>query len=221
MRKALLLVFILIPFYLSAQTTSAKKFTDEDYFRIVKMSIFDSKQEESIEAKEISSIIQDSISLPQHKNLIPYKDFIQKSFYSMYYMNFIQKAFVPEFIKYKGSDCIIFKNISSKSVYNNAKLTDRERAMLIFNEFAIKAISEIGKSSEKAPQYVGVSISYTTKDFTEKYDIGSSENLIIIIPSKVARDFSSLEITEDALIDKADIIFRKSGGALRSMKLHY
>lgn len=220
MKKLLFLIMALFSLSINAQNTSiSRKFTDENFYKVLKIAYYKADAG-LIEAKNIPSFLIDSISSTSHKELIPYKDFIKECFDKMYSINFSKSSYIPELIKYKGSDCVIFKNIVSENIYNNSKLNDKERAIIVFNDIASKALSSIGNCSNKTPQYIGVSILYSSKDFSKDKIFADDESLVLIVPFKVAKDFHDLEISEDALIEKSDIMLYKLGGTLRKVELH-
>lgn len=220
MKKLLFLIMALFSLSINAQNTSiGRKFTDENFYKVFKIAAYKAGAG-LIEAKNIPFFLIDSISSTSHKELIPYKGFIKKCFEKMYSTNFSKSSYIPELIKYKGSDCVIFKNIVSGNIYNNNKLNDKERAVIVFNDIASKALSSIGSCSNNPPQYIGVSILYSSKDFAKDKILADDESLVLIVSFKTVKDFHDLEISEDALIEKSDIMLYKLGGTLRKVELH-
>lgn len=221
MKKFLFLIMTVLAIQVSAQTTVNPKFTDLDHAKIASMMLVYAPGKDIMSGTSAALIANDSISTTQNKELNPYKEFIIESFGNMSDLKFADSPFKPALIKYSGGDCLIFKNTLSQNVYNNAKIDSKERAILVFNDVLKAAISNIGKSKAKAPQHIGILVVYKSKDFTEEFDSGDYESILAIVPFKTAKSFYTLDITEDEVLEKSNIILYKFKDILRSVRLKY
>ena len=220
--KKVLFLLLLLMFSLWCHSQSAQKFDDNGKWRLASIN-FESKyaSDKTVSGEFVAPNMNDSITATLHKDLIPYKDFIKEAFNKMRNIKFIKKHETPELIKFKGTDCVIFKNAISGTIYNNLKLNERERAMATFISIGTEMINNIGKAGKKAPAYIGISSVYSSQDFSEKNELPQKEVMVVILPYKSIKDFANYEISEDALIKKADVLISPSKGVMKCIELSF
>jgi hypothetical protein len=87
------------------------------------------------------------------------------------------------------------------------KTTNRQRATIILTGKAfpaLKAMSDVFNIDEI--KYFGVTIFYASKDFSDRYTLTPrTEFLSVIVPSDKCKLFGKGELSEDELLESADI----------------
>ena len=97
-------------------------------------------------------------------------------------------------------------NIADTNVYNTLKTSNRQRALTMTTGKAFptfKYMAEIFDTTEI--KYFGVTIFYASQDFSDKYASPKSEYISVIVPSDKCKAFSKGDLTEDELLESAEI----------------
>lgn len=138
-----------------------------------------------------------------------YASFISKALEGIKYEYSSSKYLKPEAIKFSGSDCLVFR-FTTSSVFNENKFSDRELAQRICSDMILSDLYRLSDAIElNCPKYVGIGVTYKTKDFTEKYDIGDSHSLIIISSKENIKKLVSYEITDNKFLENSFILLYK------------
>lgn len=125
------------------------------------------------------------------------------------------KYLSPIAIQFSGSDCLVFRYATS-SVYNENKFSDRELAQRICSDMILPDLYRLSDAFEiNCPKYVGIGVAYTTKDFTEKYDLGDIHSLVIISSKDNIKKLLSYELTDNKFLDKSFILLYKGTNGKR------
>jgi len=121
---------------------------------------------------------------------------------------YLRNSEVPiRFCSYKETSKIFFiTGIANENVYNSYKLTARQRARIVISEFLLPSLKNLKPMLNKEFEYVGLGATFGSKDLTDKYGLTKGEYIAIVVSTKKVRDFIIGSITEDELVETADII---------------
>ena len=139
-----------------------------------------------------------------------YADFISKALKGLEFEYSNPKHLSPIPVKFSGSECLLFR-FASSSVFNENKFSDRELAKRICSDMILPDFYQMSDAFEvNCPKYIGIGIAYRTKDFTEKYDSGDSNSLIIISSKENIKKLVSYEITDNKFLENSFILLYKN-----------
>ena len=100
----------------------------------------------------------------------------------------------------------LITDIAVETVYNTLVLTSRQRAAMIITKYISTSIKSLKPMLNKEFGYVGIGISYGSKDFSDESNRSiKAEYVVLLIPNNKASQFINGNITEDELIDKSDV----------------
>ncbi len=147
--------------------------------------------------------------------LLKYKESIDSTFNNMKLIGNSLGQFVYSknleipirFCTYKDVSKLCFiTGIAVDNVYNTLRLTSRQRAGKVVTEFIIPSIKSMNPILDKEFDFIGLGAIYGSKDLSDKYGLIKEEYIAFIVSCKKARDFITGKITEDELVESADII---------------
>lgn len=105
------------------------------------------------------------------------------------------------------SKIFLITGIALQDVYNTLKLTSRQRATKVITAYLIPTVKAMKPMMNKEFDYFGLGAVFASKDFSSKSALATKEEYILfVVPSKKASDFVKGKITEDELVESADII---------------
>ena len=122
----------------------------------------------------------------------------------------------------KTSTIFFITSIALQEVYNTMKFTSRQRAAKVITEYLIPSIKKMEPVMNKGFTYIGISAVFGSKDFSSDYVLATKpEYILFVVPSKKANDFVKGEITEEELVESADIISsdRDMGSGTKKIKI--
>lgn len=93
------------------------------------------------------------------------------------------------------------------NIYNTLKLTSRQRATKVVTTYILPTLKSFANNFKgKEIKYFGITCVYGSKDFSsENHNSIQAEFVAFIAPSKVIKKYVSNDITEDELVDAADV----------------
>jgi len=172
--------------------------------------------------KEVISDIETFISSSEEDKsgmrpyLIKYKEPIDSVFNSMNLIGnslgefvYSKKSLPPlRICMYNDTSKIFFiTGIAIQDVYNTLKLTSRQRASRIITSYLIPSLKALKPMLNKEYEYVGLGAVFASKDFSNNSVLSTKEEYILfVVTAKKAMDFINGKITEDELVEFADII---------------
>ena len=101
----------------------------------------------------------------------------------------------------------IVTGVSIDKVYNTIKLTGRQRATKVLTTYILPSLKSFVKSfSSKEIRFFGMTCVYGSKDFTDDSPLSTKPEFVAFIaPAKLIRQYVTNDITEDELINGADV----------------
>ncbi len=112
---------------------------------------------------------------------------------------------VPEIYKYNGLNSILFKGIAYPYTLNAYRLSEKERAVKIIKDVASPIFFSIGEYANlNNIPYIGLLISYTSRDFTSRYSYNSVETIVVICSSSIIQKYYNNQMSEDVFIKKCN-----------------
>lgn len=104
------------------------------------------------------------------------------------------------------SKLFLIKGIASTDIYNTLRLTSRQRASKIITTRIIPTLKSLKPILNKEFDYVGLGVVFGSKDFSDKSALALKEDYVFFIaPKSKIIDFNNNKITEDELIQSADV----------------
>ena len=104
------------------------------------------------------------------------------------------------------SKLFLIKGIASTDIYNTLRLTSRQRASKIITSRIIPSLKSLKPILNKEFDYVGLGVVFGSKDFSDKSSLAQKEDYVFFIaPKSKIIDFNNNKITEDELIQFADV----------------
>jgi len=104
------------------------------------------------------------------------------------------------------SKLFLLKGIASTDIYNTLRLTSRQRASKIITSRIIPSLKSLKPILSKEFDYVGMGVVFGSKDFSDKSALALKEDYVFFIaPKSKIIDFNNNKITEDELIQSADV----------------
>ena len=104
------------------------------------------------------------------------------------------------------SKLFLIKGIASTDIYNTLRLTSRQRASKIITSRIIPSLKSLKPILNKEFDYVGMGVVFGSKDFSDKSALALKEDYVFFIaPKSKIIDFNNNKITEDELIQSADV----------------
>ena len=104
------------------------------------------------------------------------------------------------------SKLFLIKGIASTDIYNTLRLTSRQRASKIITTRIIPSLKSLKPILNKEFDYVGLGVVFGSKDFSDKSSLAQKEDYVFFIaPKSKIIDFNNNKITEDELIQSADV----------------
>lgn len=107
-------------------------------------------------------------------------------------------------------------------LYNVSLLTSRQRAKTVITQHLLPTLKRIYEQFQSFPEikHFAISSVYGTKDFSDNvFFATTSEYVAFIIPSKLLKKYSKADITEDELINLADVFLIERGLASELKKI--
>ena len=107
------------------------------------------------------------------------------------------------------------------NVYNTLKLTSRQRATKVVTTYILPALKSFANSfHEKEIKYFGMTCVYGSKDFSDDHST-EAEFVGFIAPVNIIRQYASKDITEDDLINAADVFIsdRDMNAEIKKIKI--
>lgn len=112
---------------------------------------------------------------------------------------------VPILLPYKDGNTLIISPLVHLISYNTLQLSDRERAFKAIKSVLFPVIYRVANSIKTDIKYIGFSICYGAKDFSDKYASADSEFALIVVPVSAIKDFAATHISEDELLKCSDV----------------
>ena len=104
------------------------------------------------------------------------------------------------------SKLFLIKGIASTDIYNTLRLTSRQRASKIITTRIIPSLKSLRPILNKEFDYIGLGVVFGSKDFSDKSTLALKEDYVFFIaPKSKIIDFNNNKITEDELIQSADV----------------
>lgn len=104
------------------------------------------------------------------------------------------------------SKLFLIKSIASTDIFNTLRLTSRQRASKIITTRIIPSLKSLKPILNKEFDYVGMGVVFGSKDFSDKSTLAlKQEYVFFIAPKSKIIDFNNNKITEDELIQSADV----------------
>lgn len=103
---------------------------------------------------------------------------------------------------------VIIINLFIDNLYNTLKLSSKQRAAKVITAYILPSLKSIAEAfPEEEIKYYGMTCIYGSKDFSSKNSMLSNKAEFVgfIAPSKVTLKFIAGDITEDEMINAADI----------------
>ena len=92
--------------------------------------------------------------------------------------------------------------------YNTLKVSMYDAASMTFDEIVKKLATKITTDFKKQDDIAGFifKVTYTNKDFSEKYDVPRYVTNEFILPKEACRQYSALDITNQDLINQSIVL---------------
>ena len=104
------------------------------------------------------------------------------------------------------SKLFLIKGIASTDIYNTLRLTSRQRASKIITSRIIPSLKSLKPILNKEFDYIGLGVVFGSKDFSDKSTLALKQDYVFFIaPKSKIIDFNNNKITEDELIQSADV----------------
>lgn len=114
--------------------------------------------------------------------------------------------------KYNSGNIIILNGIASRYSYNVNKLeTTKMRVEHVMKTVMLPIILQMAKDCKFTSNYIGLTVAYSYKDFSEKYSLGDGESAMVVVPVAELKKMEKLQITVDELLRKCDYYYKTSG----------
>jgi hypothetical protein len=105
-----------------------------------------------------------------------------------------------------NSKLFLIKGIATTDIYNTLRLTSRQRASKIITSRIIPSLKSLKPILNKQFDYIGLGVVFGSKDFSDKSALALKEDYVFFIaPKSKIIDFNNNKITEDELIQSADV----------------
>jgi hypothetical protein len=126
------------------------------------------------------------------------------------------------FVKNEQDKLILtIKDVASDHVFNTLKVTPKQRAGKIISSIVLPICEDFYlffKGDD--PDYLSVVLAYGSKSFLDQDARPDAEVVVFLVPVPDLRQFYSHKITDDALLDKAEIYLSdRDSSALRRVKI--
>lgn len=112
---------------------------------------------------------------------------------------------IPIYTSYKDAKVLVLPPLSYLSTFNTLKLDDKQRAQSVIYDVLLSELYNIAASLPADMKYIGISICYGVKDFSDKYASGDGEYILMVSPISFVKDFLNANITDNELIEKSDV----------------
>lgn len=101
----------------------------------------------------------------------------------------------------------IVSGVYIDNIYNTLKLTARQRATKVVTTYMLPSLKSFANSfSDNEVKYFGMTCVYGSKDFSDNGVLATRPEFVAFIaPAKMIRQYFAGDLTEDELIDAADI----------------
>ena len=104
------------------------------------------------------------------------------------------------------SKLFLIKGIATTDIYNTLRLTSRQRASKIITTRIIPSLKSLKPILNKQFDYIGLGVVFGSKNFSDKSALALKEDYVFFIaPKTKIIDFNNNKITEDELIQSADV----------------
>lgn len=102
---------------------------------------------------------------------------------------------------------LLISGVVSDDVYNTLKLTAKERVAKVITTYILPALKIVAENfTDQQIKYFGISCIYGSKDFGDDDPNGTkAESISFLAPSALIKKYNSSDITEDELVNTADI----------------
>jgi hypothetical protein len=102
---------------------------------------------------------------------------------------------------------LLISGVVSDNVYNTLKLTAKQRAAKVITTYILPAFKTVAENfTDKEIKYFGISCVYGGKDFGDDDPNGTKAEFVsFLAPSSLIKKYASSDITEDELVNAADI----------------
>jgi hypothetical protein len=102
--------------------------------------------------------------------------------------------------------------VLSKNVYNTLLSTPKSRAAQVTSTIVLPALTHLCSTfllTEVA--YVGIVVTYRSRDFSDRFDTGASEAVTVIVAQDRCKKFLAGEITDDELLSQSYVYLEDAG----------
>tara|TARA_R100000687_G_C6422119_1_gene151520 strand:+ start:254 stop:943 length:690 start_codon:yes stop_codon:yes gene_type:complete len=102
---------------------------------------------------------------------------------------------------------LIISSVYIKNIYNTLELSSKQRATKVLSTYILPSLNEFVKHFPNSNiQYFAISCIYGSKDFSNDSELNiKPEFLAIVVPAETLKKYVDLEITEEALVNSAEI----------------
>lgn len=123
----------------------------------------------------------------------------------------------PEVVSYKQASSIMINNFASKYVYNSHSMNStRERAQYATKTMFFPLLYEVLETKiEIKTQFVGFTLSYCYKDFSEDYARSKGGSVTVVVPVSELKKLQQYQISEDDFVKQCDFYMQEDGAAVK------
>jgi hypothetical protein len=102
---------------------------------------------------------------------------------------------------------LIISSVYIKHTYNTLELSSKQRATKVITSYILPSLKEFAKHfSDTKIEYFVISCTYGSKDFSDDNTLNTKpEFLAFMVPAEPLKKYVDLEITEEALVNSAEI----------------
>ena len=87
------------------------------------------------------------------------------------------------------------------------------------SDILLPIFSKVFSDIKTSIKYIGFSVVYGSKDFSNEYSSPNYDYILIVMPTSVAMNFTSGFITDQEAVNKSDIYIYPYGGEIRKTNL--
>ena len=124
------------------------------------------------------------------------------------------------FADFDGKEVLIVKEAMYGSSFNTLRTDARSRVAQVITEIITGTLSDFHQAlSPTTIPYYGFMVTYGVRDFSDKYARTRTESVGFIARAEDVEKFVNAEITEEELVEGADIYINPAGELLELRKI--
>jgi hypothetical protein len=135
---------------------------------------------------------------------------------------FVFRANIPvEFLENNKEAALLFPPISTGTVFNSLRTTERTRAATGLTDFVLPLLRRMPSEMDDGQvKLIAVAAIYGVRDFLNSADVPSGEAVCIVVDISTALRFAKGDITDDEFVAASDVYLAK-GGEVSKVKLSF